>query len=115
MPLLNCIVLLASHFVGMGRPRVAGPMAGASTVCTVQPNRANANASEHAVKSWRPSWASRPGLRRGRMLPFTVTHSSYLSPISDRVGGAPRPLIWSHFVTEGVYVTQLTAGKTCGL
>src|SRR5580658_5002826 len=39
MPLLNCIVLLASHFVGMG-PRAAVSMVRVSTVCAGQPNRA---------------------------------------------------------------------------
>src|SRR5271169_1230193 len=115
MPLLNCIMLLASHLVGMETPRAAGPMAGASTVCTVQPNRANANASEHAAKSL--PHHRHPGLAcdETRKLPFIVAYGSDPSPIGNRPAPRPVRLIWSHLVIEGVCVTQLTAGKTRGL
>src|SRR5580700_6861630 len=91
MPLLNCIVLLASHLVGLETPRAAGLMAGASTVCTVQPNRANANASEHAVKSWRGRGYPSLACDESRVPSFMVTHSSYLNPICDSMGAASGP------------------------
>lgn len=53
-----------------------------------------------------------PGLAcdKSRMPPFIVAHGSYLDAIGDRVGAASGRLIWSHLVTKGVYVTQLTVG-----
>jgi hypothetical protein len=55
-----------------------------------------------------------PGLAcdESRMLLFTMTYSNDLIPIGDTAGVASGRLIWSHLVTEGVCVTQLTAGKT---
>src|SRR5580693_5816156 len=88
MPLWNCIVLLASH-PWEWRPRAAAPMAGAFTVCTVQPNRANANASEHAVKSL--YHYGYPGLAcdESRKPPFIVAHGSNLSAIGNKTGAVP--------------------------
>ena len=46
------------------------------------------------------------------MPPLNVAHSSDLARLVTRRGIASGPPIWSHVVTEGVCVTQLTAGKT---
>jgi hypothetical protein len=47
---------------------------------------------------------------KGNKLPFIVAHGSCMSSIGDSVGAASALLVWSHLVTEGVSVTQFTAG-----
>jgi hypothetical protein len=41
-----------------------------------------------------------------------VARGSFLNATGDKGGTAPESLIWSHLMTEGVCVTEVTAGKT---
>src|ERR1700677_645747 len=106
MPLLNCIVLPASYFVGMN-PRAAGPTVRASAVCAGQPAEQNANASgradaheiDHVHRSLACDESRKPSLM--------LAQSSESSWIRDGNGvpirGCPRAL-----------VTQLTVRKAHG-
>src|SRR5579859_6260710 len=91
MPLLNCIVLLASHFRGIPDPARPGPWPGrppcAQRILTEQ-MQMHPNMQPNRGACYRYPYLA---CDKSNKLSYMVAHSSCMSPIGDSVGAASAP------------------------